>query len=489
MKTRPNKANKSITRRLIAIVLLLEFFSALVLIAVVALYETHVHLRAFDILLRGRAYAVLGAVQDADDAADSVILDMAGIHVPKGDFYEVDELGQTLGRSAQWPEQQVQSGLQRAGHNGVFPATIDGKRYRFIVIHGVRVVDPGAKDGGVTHSIRIIYGASTHRVWEQVERTVRLFAVVTLLLLAATGAAMAWSLRRGLKPLQQLAEEAGRISAQQWSFRAPERAHETRELAPLAGALETALERLQEAFSQQKRFTSNAAHELKTDIAVAKSSLQLLAMRERTAEEYQQGLEGCLADCIRVEETVQRILTLARVESATAQSPPPSADAALCARESIQHLAALAELSRVEVHLDTAPAAVALDANDCMVLITNLLHNALLHSRPDSAVQITLATEDKQVSLKVQDEGDGIAPEDLPHVFEPFYRGDAARDRRSGSTGLGLAICKAICEGAGGSITLASTPGAGTLVEVRLPRVEAPVAPGSGNHQTKFSLV
>jgi len=360
-------------------------------------------------------------------------------------------------------------------------------RYRFIVLHGVRVVDPGAKDGGVTHSIRVIYGASTHRVWEQVMRTVSLFAVVTLLLLAATGAAMAWSLRHELRPLQELAEEAGRISAQQWSFRAPERAHETRELAPLAGALETALGRLQEAFSQQKRFTSNAAHELKTDIAIAKSSLQLLAMRQRTAEEYQQGLEGCLTDCIRVEETVQRILTLARAESHAAQNPPPITDAAVCARESIQHLTALAELSRVKVHLDAAPAAVALDANDCMVLITNLLHNALLHSRPDTIVRITVAPEDKRVCLKVQDEGDGIAPEDLPHVFEPFYRGDPARDRRSGSTGLGLAICKAICEGAGGSITLASTPGAGTLVEVRLPRVETP-APDSGNHQTTLSL-
>src|SRR5215469_5275454 len=279
----------SITRRLISVVLLLELFSALVLIGVVALYESHIHLQAFDVMLRGRADTLFGAVQDADDAADSVIFDITGVTLPKEDIFDVDEGGYSLGRSSQWPEQQVVKGLAKVKPSGIFSTSVDGRSYRFIVTHGVRVVDPKEKGGGVAHSIRVIYGASTQEVWRQVMKTVRFYAIATVLLLAVTGAAMAWFLRRGLAPLKELAEEAGRISAQQWSFHPPESARQTQELAPLNSALEGALGRLQEAFSRQRRFTSNAAHELKTDIAVAKSSLQLLNMRSRTPEEYQQG--------------------------------------------------------------------------------------------------------------------------------------------------------------------------------------------------------
>jgi len=461
---------QSITQRLITVVLLLEFFSALVLIAVMVLYESHIHMQAFDVMLRGHADSLFGAVQDADDAADSVMFDNSGVTLAKDDVFDVDEAGHSLGQSTRWPERQVRHGLENLNRNGIFRASLNGESYRFIVIHGVRVVDPGASDGGVAHPIRVIYGAPTRQVWHQVLETVRFYIIATLLLMTLTAAAMAWFLSRGMAPLRELAEEAGNISAQQWSFHPPASARRTKELAPLASALEAALSRLQQAFSQQKRLTSNAAHELKTDIAVSKSSLQLLSMKPRTVEEYRQGLEICVADCLHLEETVQRMLTLARAESTGPDTRSAGSDASACARESVQQLAALAELCRVNVILDASEGAIVpLDANDCTILCTNLLHNAIVHSKPDSSVTITVAAADNWAILTVQDSGDGISPEALPHVFEPFYRGDLSRDRRSGSTGLGLAICKAMCEGVDGSITLTSQVGSGTLVTVRLP--------------------
>ncbi len=467
----------SITRRLITVVLLLELLSALVLVVVVALYESHIHLTAFDVMLRGRADTLFGAVQDADDAADDVMLDMTGVTVPKSDFFEVeDESGQVLGRSSQWPEQEVLKGLSKAKANGIFRSTVQGQMYRFIVIHAVRVVDPREKGGGIAHRIRVIYGAPTQQVWWQVMKTVRFYTIATLLLIVVTGAAMVWSLRRALAPLNELAEEAGRISAQQWSFHPPASAYETQELAPLTHALEAALGRLQEAFSQQRRFTSNAAHELKTDIAIAKSSLQLLTMHSRSADEYQQGLEICLSDCLRLEATVQRMLVLARAEYASSKrgthetTTPPSCDAVACVRGSIRQFSALAELSHVTLNLNAPEEAmVPLDSEDCTSLCSNLLHNALVHSEPGSAVNAAVSLSEGWVSIAIQDSGKGIAPEDMPHVFEPFYRGDSSRDRRSGSTGLGLAICKTLCESAGGSLTLASEPSKGTVATVLLP--------------------
>jgi len=481
---------QSITRRLITVVLLLELLCGLVLIGVMVLYESHIHLRAFDVMLSGRAYALFGAVEDAEDAADSVILDMNSVAVPERDFFRVDEEGQVLGQSPRWPEEEVRRGLERVRPNGIFHVSVNGRSYRFMVFRGVRVIDPSDKNGGVAHPIRVIYGAPVGPVWHQVLNTVRFLAIATLLLVAATGGAMAWFLRRGLGPLKELAEEAGRISAQQWTFHPPESARNTQELAPLASALEAALGRLQEAFSQQRRFTSNAAHELKTDIAVAKSSLQLLSMKSRTAEEYQQGLEVCLADCLRLEDTVQRMLMLARAESAASaagnKSEAQNADLAACARESARQLASLAELSRVEVVLGASmEAPVPLDVNDCTVLCSNLLHNAIIHSAPGSIVHIAVSATDGWATLTVQDYGDGIAPDALPHIFEPFYRGDPSRDRRSGSTGLGLAICKALCQAAGGSISLSSELRAGTLVTVRLP---VSVQPSTTQSETTFSL-
>ncbi len=481
---------RSITRKLIVIVLLLEFVTAIMLIVAVALYEFHVQLQAFDVMLRGRAYALLGAVQDADDEQDNVMFDMTGLALPERDLFNVDESGRVLGRSRQWPEQQLSKELSQVKTNEIFHTSVGDKGYRFIVVRGVRVIDPGAKNGGVSHFIRVIYGAPTGHLWHEVMETIRFYAIATLVLLTVTAGALTWFLSRALAPLNQLAEEAGRISVQQWNFHPPESASSTKELVPLVSALEAALGRLQEAFAQQRHFTSNAAHELKTDIAIAKSSIQLLSMRPRTTEKYQQGLEICLADCLRLEETVQRILTLARVESAASnlqkEARAQTSDAVACVRESVRRFGSLAELSRSTINVK-APEEVLVRMNesDCILLLTNLIHNALIHSKRDSMVSITVRSSDLWATLQIEDYGDGIPLEALPHVFEPFYRGDNSRDRRTGGTGLGLAICKALCEGVGGSITLTSQLGSGTLATVRLPVY---LASSSADAKSAFTL-
>jgi signal transduction histidine kinase len=309
---------------------------------------------------------------------------------------------------------------------------------------------------------------------EEVNEAVRFYAIASILLLAITGLVMAWFLRRGLAPLRELADEAGRVSAEQWQFTAPESARATRELSPLAHAIEAALGRLQQSFQQQERFTSDAAHELKTDVAIVKSSLQLLAMRSRSVEEYKQGLEVCLRDCLRMEGTVQEMLTLAGMQYASRQeiaSPTVTTDIVPCARETILRFAALAQLREVQTKLMVAEdgMTVRLDSKECALLCSNLLHNAIQHSPLGSEVKMALAHERGSHVLIVEDEGEGIAPDVLPHVFEPFFRGDASRDRKSGGTGLGLAICKAICEKAGGSIEITSVLGKGTRVVARMP--------------------
>ena len=161
----------------------------------------------------------------------------------------------------------------------------------------------------------ILYAAPTGPVWHAIRGAVEFYAAGSMLLLLVTGPLIAWLLHRALLPLRELADLAGKVSVDAWAFDAPERAKTTPELAPLTEALESALARLERSFDQQKTFVSDAAHELKTAVAVTKSSLQLLALKPRGPGEYRVGLARCLADSGRIEELVTKMLTLARVES------------------------------------------------------------------------------------------------------------------------------------------------------------------------------
>ena len=152
------------------------------------------------------------------------------------------------------------------------------------------------------------------------------YASGSLLLLLVTGPLIAWLLHRGLAPMRELAGLAAQVSANSWEFSPPAMARSTPELAPLTAAMESVLARLEKAFTQQRVFVSDAAHELKTAVAVIKSSLQLLALKPRSAAEYEEGLKRSLADAERLELLVAQMLTLARVESADAAAAAGACD-------------------------------------------------------------------------------------------------------------------------------------------------------------------
>jgi signal transduction histidine kinase len=467
----------SIAFRLIAAVLLVELVSAALVIAVAWGFERHSHFRSFDVMIHGRADSVLGAVQDAEDVGDNVMLDLADLHVPPEDVYEVwDGRGKLLGRSPNW---QGSASLAVPDRNGFFRTTLRAHDYRLLFMRGTRIVDPGEPGGGKLRFVTILYGAPTERVWNAIYGAVEFYAAGMLLLILITGPLIAWVLHRGLEPLRQLALIAGRVSADSWEFSPPASARETAELAPLTQALENALQRLERSFTQQRAFVSDAAHELKTAVAVVKSSLQLVGMRQRTPEEYQAGNERALADTERIEELVAKMLALARVESGAA-TPASAATSDLnqCVCSTVSQLETFATVRQVAVAVHDLPAGaciVTLSPDDCALVVSNLLMNAIQHSPPHTQVEVRMRTLDGFAELTIRDCGDGIDPAALPHVFDRFYRGDPSRARATGGAGLGLAICKAAVEKAGGGITLTSKPGEGTTATVKLP-VTTPVS-------------
>ncbi len=450
------KRSISITRRLVVTVLLLELASAIALISAIAIHERHIQMKAFDAMLSGTAQSLMGAVQDAEDKDDNVMLELRGVQLGRDAIYRVeDEKGRVLGAAGDVPSLVSSSSTSPAFQSIATPGP--GRHYRFVVLHGLRIIDPGEPGGGISHRITIIYGTPANRIWHETLEATRFFAVATLLLLGVTAAVMVWLVRKQLSPLHDLAIEAGRINSSDWSFHPSATAKKTVELRPLITALDAALGRLQRSFEQQKRFTSDAAHELKTDLAIVKSSMQLLSMRRRTVEEYERGLALSLDDFTRLELTVQKLLTLARLEqplqSTGAKTTPSSTSLRDAVEEAIHQSKPLAQLRGVEVRFDsTLDAIVPIDSRDVLLLCCNILLNALQHSRSGGSVLISLTIHSQTVQLTIRDHGEGIAEEDRTYIFEPFYRGDPSRSRKSGGTGLGLSICKAICDRANGSI-------------------------------------
>jgi signal transduction histidine kinase len=302
-----------------------------------------------------------------------------------------------------------------------------------------------------------------------VGRAVRFFAIANAVILLLTGLLVFVFVRRSTAPLYQLASEASTIAANSWHFTPSDQARSVEELEPLVAALEGVIGRLERSFGQQRIFVSDAAHELKTAVAVVKSSIQLLSMKERTSAEYHAGLERCQMDCMRMEELVQRMLTLAMVEEGDLKQRVAEDVAVMSVvHEVIEDLATTAQLRgvRLECSGDEGVRA-AITRDRWKTVCTELLQNAIQHSPQGEVVTVEAVVEADRVSVVVRNAGEPIAVEMLPHLFDRFYRGDPSRARSTGGTGLGLAICKAMVEQAGGRISVQH--GSGVEVRVDLP--------------------
>lgn len=455
--------NTSITKRLIAAVLLLELLAALGLIVGVGLNEYDTENKAFNANLRAGANALLGSIQE--DVKNEVRLDLEDQVVPRTAIFRVtDENGRLLGSAGSLPPLALRP-------NTLEHAVVADRSYRFYMLNGERIIDPSTTRA-VHHQITIIYGIPDGHVWHEVVEAISSFAFCTALLLGLTTALLIVMIRRLLLPIHELATSAGAIDAAAWQFDPPPDIQRFAELRPLASAIERTVARLQASFKQQRRFTSDAAHELKTDLAIIKSSLQLLNMRERTVEEYREGISVGLDDLHRLEATVHKMLTLARLEQ------PPPGGIHLCSvaevlRSVLQQSAAVADVRQIRLTSDAIePALVHLDRQDAMLLCSNVIMNALQHSAEHGEVHVSATIEGDVVVIRVADTGPGILEGDLPFLFEPFYRSDPSRSRNTGGAGLGLAICKAICDRAGGSIEISNRTPVGALVVIRLPIAE-----------------
>jgi signal transduction histidine kinase len=199
------------------------------------------------------------------------------------------------------------------------------------------------------------------------------------------------------------------------------------------------------------------------------SQTQTALARERSPAEYRETLEACQRAAHRMRQLIESLLELARLDAGQQPMKREPFDLARVTREAIELVRPLATERRISIHDEVSTANCVGDSERLGQVATNLLTNAIRFNRDGGEVRVSVRAENGAVFLSVADTGEGIPAEDLPHIFERFYRVDKSRARGRGSNGLGLAICKAILDAHSGSIDVRSQPGAGSTFTVKLP--------------------
>ena len=275
-----------------------------------------------------------------------------------------------------------------------------------------------------------------------------------------------WMVSRALRPIENISAAAVKISAGDLSQRINVAEAES-ELGQLAVVLNSTFARLEAAFAQQQQFTADAAHELRTPVSVMLTQAQTALNRERTAPEYRETVEACRRAAQRMRRLIESLLALARLDAGQEPMKRLDFDLAQTAGDSVELVRPLADERGVKIIPDLPPLKVVGDSERIAQVITNLLTNAIQYNRDGGEVRVKLERQDGFAILMVGDTGHGISAEDLPHVFERFYRAD--KSRSTGGNGLGLSISRAIVEAHGGTIEVSSEEAAGTTFTVRLP--------------------
>ena len=277
-----------------------------------------------------------------------------------------------------------------------------------------------------------------------------------------------WVATRAIRPIEAISATAVKIASGDLSQRIDASDTES-ELGRLTAVLNSTFARLEASFAHQVRFTSDASHELRTPVSVILSQAQTALSRERGAAEYRETIEACQRAAQRMRKLIESLLALARLDAGQEPMRQEQFDLARVTRDCAEMVRPLAAERKVELVCDLTAVHCLGDPERVSQVVTNLLSNAIHFNHEGGEVRIRTQGENGTSLLTVQDTGVGIPPEDLPHVFERFYRVDKSRSRIQGKTGLGLAICKAIVEAHSGTIEVTSQPGAGSTFLVRLP--------------------
>ena len=281
-----------------------------------------------------------------------------------------------------------------------------------------------------------------------------------------------WLAGRALNPIDRISRTAARIEERDLSQRIDIDLPDD-EVGRLAATFNAMLDRIEDAFSRQRQFTADAAHELRTPLALMRSQIDVALTKADVPPRERETLEALGDDVDRLTRMAKSLLSLARSDAGGVRLDIETVDLPDLLELLADQYRPLAAESGIALELDLEPVTVQADHDQLIQVLVNLLDNALHHSPATTTVTLGCRNAGNVAQIWVADQGPGIPPEHLPHVFERFYRVESGRDRTASSSpgrgiGLGLAISWAIVEAHGGTIGVASHAGDGAVVEIEL---------------------
>lgn len=384
-----------------------------------------------------------------------------------GIFFEIyDETGKSFYRSLNMPQFSDQSAhlFKREGAykiKDVFGFTFQ------VQTSPVRVM--GSEKENFTQYY-ILVGQSVLYVTRILHRIRNLLLVLTPLLLFFAGFGGWYLARRALKPVSDITNAAREISMYHLNMRLPV-SRQNDELGLLSKTFNEMIGRIQTGVMKLQQFTADASHELRTPLTVMRGEIEVALRKPRENKEYRKVLRSSLQEINRMEKIVNDLLFLFRADAGKIQFQNENVDLNPLIQNTLPGIRKLAAAKRISLNFDTgdSPLIYRIDPDKFRQVVTNVLDNAIKYTPENGRVDIRLLREQDGFVLIVSDNGIGIPEEEIPFVFDRFYRVDKARSHEQNSSGLGLSICKWIVEAYGGRIEISSALNRGTSVRIILP--------------------
>lgn len=348
-------------------------------------------------------------------------------------------------------------------------ASVTSYRYETVVAAGERwrTIAAPVTIGGHTVVLRV--SRSEERVRKELAEVLVVLILGLPLVVVLAGVGGYLLARRALAPIDHLASEARRITADRLHERLTA-ANERDEIGRLTAVINDTFARLESSFEQLRRFTADSSHELRTPLAVVRGIGEATVAQRRTPAEYEESIGSMLEEVDRLSNLVDTLLRLSHGDAGTIRLSREPVDVGRLAREVASSLGILAEERNQTVALEITDGLTA--SVDRLVLreaLTNVLDNAIKYSPPGSTVGIRVTHDDGRIVVAVRDQGPGVALEHRERIFDRFFRVDASRSRNDGGAGLGLAIARWAVEIHGGTIMVGAPSQGGSEFRIVLP--------------------
>ncbi|MCD6116683.1 HAMP domain-containing protein [bacterium] len=386
----------------------------------------------------------------------------------KGIFFEItDRRGETVFRSPNFPYHLEIKDKIPEDRLGRF---YDRQGSAFNIVSIPVSIRSRHHDHGRVYVYSICIGQSTKYVAQVLKRIRHLlfWLIPIVLLLSGTGG---WYMaKRSLTPVAKITKTAKEIELQNLDKRLPAPRVDD-ELGRLTTTFNDMIDRLEKGVNKIQQFTADASHELRTPLTIIRGEIEVTLRRTRTNREYKEKLNDILSEILWMNKIVENLLTFSKADSDKNFLELKSTRPDKLVKEVVDAFKSAAYTKGITVEYKSGRGIdnIFIDRDRIRQVVSNLIDNAIKYTGKDGNVEVLLSKHEKGMAIAVSDTGIGIKKEDLPFVFDRFFRTDKSRTRFGSSTGLGLSICKLIVEAHNGNITIQSKPGTGTTVQVFLP--------------------